>query len=174
MLLPQPSFAVHVRVTMFVQPTTLVTVETEGVMTPWQASVNTGALKLGVAGHSIVASAPWAVVTAGRIRFQEGRLTLAFFSGVSLTVEGPADLELLAGDRVFCHYGKLRARVPHGAEGFTVRTAGYEVVDLCKCPNQKRAANLTFDCPEEIEFRVNASQYSDIRRELWKLLDALL
>jgi hypothetical protein len=70
------------------------------------------------------------VVTSGRLRLQNGRLTLAFFSGVSLSVEGPADLELLAADRVFCHHGKLRARVPRGAEGFTVLAAGYEVVDL--------------------------------------------
>jgi Concanavalin A-like lectin/glucanases superfamily len=70
------------------------------------------------------------VVTSGRLRLASGRLTLAFFSGVALTVEGPADLELRAADRVFCHYGKLRARVPRGAEGFTVLTAGYEVVDL--------------------------------------------
>jgi bifunctional DNA-binding transcriptional regulator/antitoxin component of YhaV-PrlF toxin-antitoxin module len=70
------------------------------------------------------------VVTPGRLRFQSGRLTLAFFSGVSLTVEGPADLELLAANRVFCHHGKLRVRVPRGAEGFTVRAAGYEVLDL--------------------------------------------
>jgi hypothetical protein len=70
------------------------------------------------------------VVAAGRLRLQSGRLTLAFFSGASLSVEGPADLELLAADRVFCHHGKLRARVPRGAEGFTVLAAGYEVVDL--------------------------------------------
>ena len=70
------------------------------------------------------------VVATGRLRFQSGRLTLAFFSGVSLTIDGPADLEVLAADRVFCHHGKLRARVPRGAEGFTVRGAGSEVVDL--------------------------------------------
>lgn len=69
-------------------------------------------------------------VRPGRLRLRAGRLTLAFFSGVSLTVEGPADLELLAAERVFFHYGKLRARVSPGAEGFTVATAGYEVVDL--------------------------------------------
>jgi hypothetical protein len=70
------------------------------------------------------------IVSSGRLRLRGGRLTLAFFSGVFLTVEGPADLELRAADRVFCHHGKLRARVPRGAEGFTVLTAGYEVVDL--------------------------------------------
>jgi hypothetical protein len=69
-------------------------------------------------------------VLSGRLRLREGRLTLAFFSGVSLTVEGPADLELLGTDRVFCRYGKLRARVPPGGEGFTVLAAGSEVVDL--------------------------------------------
>jgi hypothetical protein len=70
------------------------------------------------------------VVTSGRLRLRSGRLTLAFFSGASLTIEGPADLELLAADRVFCHHGKLRIRVPRGAEGFTVLAPGYEVVDL--------------------------------------------
>lgn len=70
------------------------------------------------------------IVPAGRLRVRGGRLTLAFFSGVALTVEGPADVELVAADRVLCHHGRLRARVPRGAEGFTVQAAGYEVVDL--------------------------------------------
>jgi hypothetical protein len=70
------------------------------------------------------------IVSPARLRLRAGRLTLAFFSGVSLTVEGPADLELLAADRIFFRHGKLRARVVRGAEGFTIVTAGYEVVDL--------------------------------------------
>ena len=69
-------------------------------------------------------------LSAGPLCLRSGRLTLAFFSGTWLTVEGPADLELLAADRVLCRQGKLRARVPHGAEGFTVLAADYEVVDL--------------------------------------------
>jgi hypothetical protein len=70
------------------------------------------------------------VITPRRLRLRGGRLTLAFFSGVSLTLEGPADLELLAANRLFFRRGKLRAQVPRGAEGFTVLTAGCEVVDL--------------------------------------------
>jgi hypothetical protein len=70
------------------------------------------------------------VITPGHLRLQSGRLTLAFFSGVTLSVEGPADLDVFTADRVFCRHGKLRARVPSGAEGFTVLAAGYEVVDL--------------------------------------------
>jgi hypothetical protein len=70
------------------------------------------------------------VVVAGRLRLREGQLTLALFSGAALTIEGPADLDLLGVDRVFCHQGRLRARTPHGAEGFTVLAPGYEIVDL--------------------------------------------
>jgi hypothetical protein len=50
-----------------VQPTVFVTVTTLGVITPAQASVNTGALNTGVAGHSSVVFAPCAVVTAGAV-----------------------------------------------------------------------------------------------------------
>jgi hypothetical protein len=70
------------------------------------------------------------VITPRRLRLRRGRLALSFFSGVSLTLEGPADLELLAANRLFFRRGKLRAQVPCGAEGFTVLTAGCEVVDL--------------------------------------------
>jgi hypothetical protein len=68
-------------------------------------------------------------VTAGPLRISSGRLSLAF-GGVSVTVVGPADLELKSRDRVFCHRGKIRVLVPPGAEGFTVHATGYEVVDL--------------------------------------------
>ncbi len=71
-----------------------------------------------------------AIVGLERFRFTQGAITLAFLSGVTLSVEGPADLELLAIDRVFCRRGKLRARVPQGAEGFVVTTPGSSVVDL--------------------------------------------
>jgi hypothetical protein len=45
-------------------------------------------------------------------------------------VEGPADLELLAIDRVHCRRGRLRTRVPDGAEGFVVSAPSAAVVDL--------------------------------------------
>jgi hypothetical protein len=70
------------------------------------------------------------VLTAQRFRVRSGRATLAFLNGVMLTLEGPADLELLAIDRVFCHRGRLRVRVPAGATGFVVAAPGASVVDL--------------------------------------------
>jgi hypothetical protein len=57
-------------------------------------------------------------------------VTLTFFNGVMLSLQGPADLDMTSGDRIFCHRGKLRARVPAGAEGFVVMAPGAAVVDL--------------------------------------------
>jgi hypothetical protein len=47
-----------------------------------------------------------------------------------LSLQGPADLDLTSVERIFCQQGKLRARVPPGAEGFTVLAPGAAVVDL--------------------------------------------
>jgi hypothetical protein len=69
-------------------------------------------------------------VPAGRLRLRAGRVTLAFFGGATLTAEGPADIDLVGRDRVFCRHGKLRVRVGPGGEGFTVGAPGSEVVDL--------------------------------------------
>src|SRR4029450_8482144 len=66
-LFPHVSVAVQVRAITLVHPTALVTVLTTGVITPSHRSVNTGAVKLGLAGHSTFPSAPWALVTAGAL-----------------------------------------------------------------------------------------------------------
>jgi hypothetical protein len=70
------------------------------------------------------------LLAAGRLVLRSGQMTLGLLSGVMLTVEGPADLELLSIDRVHCRRGKLRTSVPRGAEGFVVTTPGSAVVDL--------------------------------------------
>jgi hypothetical protein len=69
-------------------------------------------------------------VPPGRLVFRSGRMTLGLLSGVTVTVEGPADLDLLAIDRVHCRRGRLRTRVPDGAEGFVVSAPSAAVVDL--------------------------------------------
>ncbi|AGA31610.1 LamG-like jellyroll fold domain-containing protein [Singulisphaera acidiphila] len=70
------------------------------------------------------------ILAGGRLRFRSGRLFLSMFTGVSLVVEGPADVELLSFDKVHVRSGRLRARVPEGAEGFVVSGPGSAVVDL--------------------------------------------
>jgi Concanavalin A-like lectin/glucanases superfamily len=70
------------------------------------------------------------LLSAGRLRLESGRATLSFFSGVTLTLEGPADIDLVASDWIFCRQGKLRTTVPPGAKGFVVASKGTAVVDL--------------------------------------------
>lgn len=69
-------------------------------------------------------------VPAGRLRLRSGVATLGIVNGVTLTLEGPADVDLVSVDRVFCRRGKLRTRVPKGAEGFVVASPSSAVVDL--------------------------------------------
>jgi hypothetical protein len=70
------------------------------------------------------------LLAPGRLRFLSGRATLSMLSGVVLVVEGPADLDLVSIDRVFCRQGKLRARVPGGADGFVISSPESSVLDL--------------------------------------------
>ena len=46
-----------------------------------------------------------------------------------MTLEGPADLDLVSIDRVFCRQGRLRARVPKGSEEFVVTSTRTAVLD---------------------------------------------
>lgn len=67
---------------------------------------------------------------AGRLRLAEGLARLVFKSGVEMTVEGPADLQLVNGGFCKLEYGGVVASVPPNAKGFTVQTAHAKVVDL--------------------------------------------
>ncbi len=75
----------------------------------------------------------------GRLRLRSGRVTLSMLTGVMVVAEGPADIDLVSVDQIYCRQGKLRTRVPPGAEGFVVRSAGSAVVDL----GTEFAINLT-------------------------------
>ena len=70
------------------------------------------------------------LVSAGDLRFGSGKLTLAFLSGVSVHIEGPADITLLGPERIACRRGNIRTLVNEGSEGFTIETPGGAVVDL--------------------------------------------
>jgi hypothetical protein len=70
------------------------------------------------------------LVVPGRLCLRSGRATLSMLNGTILIVEGPADLELISHDRIFCHRGKLRALVPPEAEGLVIASASQAVLDL--------------------------------------------
>lgn len=69
-------------------------------------------------------------VQPGLLRVPAGRADYAFLNGVELQVFGPAEVNVLALDRIRCLEGRLRVRVPGPATGFTVETPGAFVVDL--------------------------------------------
>jgi Concanavalin A-like lectin/glucanases superfamily len=69
-------------------------------------------------------------IPATRLCFDSGRVLLALLNGVTLIIEGPADVSLVSLDRVDCQRGKVRTRVPEGANGFVVSAPGAAVLDL--------------------------------------------
>jgi hypothetical protein len=70
-------------------------------------------------------------LSAGRkIELAQGLAEIAFASGARVILEGPASLELTAGNAGILHAGKLAAQVPPRAAGFTVHTPSTTIVDL--------------------------------------------
>ncbi len=69
-------------------------------------------------------------VSPGNLVLEAGLVQFEFYHGAVVVVEGPAELELLDANRVVCKQGKLRALVPQQAQGFTVLSSQFELVDL--------------------------------------------
>ena len=65
----------------------------------------------------------------GLLKIRKGTLRLDFYSGARVILEGPASLDLLSQDLARLDHGKLTARVPPPAEGFTIVNAKLRVVD---------------------------------------------
>lgn len=73
---------------------------------------------------------PGAQVGKGHLRLAAGVVRLDFAKDVRLTLEGPADLELIGPGETRLHSGKLTANVPPEGIGFQVHTERAKVVDL--------------------------------------------
>jgi ferric-dicitrate binding protein FerR (iron transport regulator) len=67
---------------------------------------------------------------AGRLRLAEGLARISFDHGAEITIEAPADLELVSRDRCILRGGRLMANVPPPAVGFTVETPTAVLNDL--------------------------------------------
>lgn len=70
-----------------------------------------------------------APLAPGRLRLKAGLAHLEFYSGATVILEGPAELELLSSGSAYCARGKLRATVPPQAQGFTIGTPKLKLVD---------------------------------------------
>ncbi len=66
----------------------------------------------------------------GMIRLESGTAVIAFNSGATALIEGPAELSLETPNRAFLQYGKLTAEVPSPASGFAINTPRMNVVDI--------------------------------------------
>ncbi len=73
---------------------------------------------------------PGAQVGKGHLRLAAGVVRLDFAKDVRLTLEGPADLELIGPSETRLHSGKLTANVPPDGIRFQVHTERAKVVDL--------------------------------------------
>jgi ferric-dicitrate binding protein FerR (iron transport regulator) len=67
---------------------------------------------------------------AGRMRLVEGLAHISFIDGAEVTLEAPADLELVSPSRCILHAGRLVAKVPAESIGFTVDTPTAVIRDL--------------------------------------------
>lgn len=86
-----------------------------------------------VAGLQGTATTDWRVgetIPPGSMAWSAGLLQLEFYSGATVVVEGPAEIEILDESRVVCQSGRLRAHVPDLARGFAVLSPSFELVDL--------------------------------------------
>ena len=70
-----------------------------------------------------------APLPVGRLRLKSGFAQIEFYSGATVILQGPADLELISSREAYCSRGKLRATVPPQAQGFTVRSPKLDLVD---------------------------------------------
>lgn len=67
---------------------------------------------------------------AGRLSLAEGLARIVFADGAEVTLEAPAELELVSASRCILHAGRLVAKVPDRAIGFKVDTPTAVIEDL--------------------------------------------
>lgn len=69
-------------------------------------------------------------LTTGILNLDSGTVLIAFNSGATAVVEGPAVLSIESANRMFLKSGKLTAEVPPPASGFTVNTPRLNAIDI--------------------------------------------
>ena len=65
-----------------------------------------------------------------RLLLREGYAELLFDNQTRVTLEGPAEFQILADDRISLNYGKVYLAVPREAIGFSVYTSSTKIIDM--------------------------------------------
>jgi hypothetical protein len=71
-------------------------------------------------------------LVTGNTKFllREGITQIEFDNLAKVTIESPAEFEIVTGDQVKLNYGRLYATVPQSAIGFAVQTPSARIIDL--------------------------------------------
>ncbi len=69
-------------------------------------------------------------IEAGVLQLEVGIVRLDFLNGAAVTLQGPAEFEVISADRTRLRRGILTASIPESAIGFEVETPAIDVVDL--------------------------------------------
>jgi len=69
-------------------------------------------------------------IPVGRCRLTGGIALITFQSGATAILQGPAELELMTGDKAFLHSGQVFVRAPQDGNGFKLETPTARLLDL--------------------------------------------
>lgn len=69
-------------------------------------------------------------LSSGRLHLEVGLARLDFRNGATITLQGPAEFEILSKNKTILRSGILTASIPESAIGFEVVTPAMDVVDL--------------------------------------------
>ena len=69
-------------------------------------------------------------LSPGQLKFESGLVQIEFFSGATMVLEGPAEIQVKSAMEVLCLSGKMHVKVPESAQGFIVDTGQMKVHDL--------------------------------------------
>jgi len=70
------------------------------------------------------------ILNPGPLIIPAGLIRVEFFSGATLLLEGPGNLEIRSAWEVVCRSGQVRVHVPPPAQGFKLEAPGMKLVDL--------------------------------------------
>ncbi len=70
------------------------------------------------------------LIHGDRLQFGRGVMTLEFAVGATVTLAGPARLDISSSSRAVLHRGQVTASVTKSGEGFTIVTPYADVIDL--------------------------------------------
>lgn len=96
------------------ETTASVAVLTRGVNMVWESAAIT----------------PGTPLSPGWLKLKSGIAQIEFYQGARVSIEGPAELQLLSSGEATCISGKLSASVPPQAKGFRINTPKGTIVDL--------------------------------------------